>query len=98
MHNTSYIELNFPPHSLSLNNVLHAPFISIFIVSISQFCLDNNAIIDFSSNCFSVNEKSIEKILLQGPIKQGVYEVRSVQPTACSSKVSPKVFSFYIID
>ena len=75
-------KLNVASKSLSLQNVLHAPSISRNIISISQFCKDDNVVVQFSSNCFCVKDILSGKILLRCPIKQGIYEVLSSSPVA----------------
>ena len=79
---TGFTKLNVASKSLSLQNVLHVPSISHNIISISQFCKDNNGVVQFSCTYFCVKDILSGKILLRGPIKQGIYEVLSSSPVA----------------
>ena len=86
---TGFTKLNVASNSLMLRNVLHAPSISRNIISISQFCKDNNVVVQFSSNSFCVKDILSGKILLRGPLKQGIYEILSTSPVAFINHVTP---------
>lgn len=53
---TGSLTLSHYSSSLKLHNVLCVPSISRNIISISKFCADNNAVIEFSSNSFHVKD------------------------------------------
>ncbi|KAL9226752.1 hypothetical protein vseg_002526 [Gypsophila vaccaria] len=58
---------------LRFRNVLHVPSISRNILSVSQFCVDNNAIVEFSSTHFLFKDTSRGRILLHGTLERGIY-------------------------
>jgi histone deacetylase 1/2 len=60
---------------LHLKNILHVPQITKNLVSISQFTLDNRVIVEFSSNCCLVKDQNTKKVLLQGTLKNGLYQL-----------------------
>ena len=64
LENIGSTNLNISSQSLVLNNVLHAPSISRNIISISEFCNDNNASVEFLSSCFSVKDISTGRVLV----------------------------------
>lgn len=74
-----------PHKSYKFSNVLYVPSISRNILSISQFCHENNVQIGFLPTSFHVKEFSTGKILLQGPTKYGVYEWYPSAPTVNST-------------
>ncbi|KAL5826633.1 hypothetical protein ACOSQ3_018472 [Xanthoceras sorbifolium] len=49
-----------------INNILHVPSNIKNLLIISQFTKDNDIIIEFNSNVFSVKDKTSRKVLLQG--------------------------------
>ncbi|PON91412.1 Zinc finger, CCHC-type, partial [Trema orientale] len=61
--------------ALQLNNILHVPEITKNLISISQFTHDNDAVIEFYSTCCFVNDKATRKTLLQGILKDGLYQL-----------------------
>lgn len=65
---------HFSSH-LQLNNVLYVPSMSRNIISISQFCVDNNATIEFLPNSFRVKDLKTGASLFQGLARSGVYEI-----------------------
>lgn len=88
------ITLKVNSKSSVLNNILHTPS-SRNIIYISQFCYDNNAFIEFLSIFFFMKDIPTSKVLLQGPVKQGVYEVLLESPFAFSSQVQPRFLTLY---
>lgn len=65
------------------------PSISLNILSISQFCKENNTCIEFLPFLFRVKELSQGTILLQEPTKDGVYEWSPCPPRAFVSLKLP---------
>ncbi|PON73930.1 hypothetical protein PanWU01x14_054800, partial [Parasponia andersonii] len=63
--------------SLLLKNILHVPCISKNLLSISQFTKDNNVLIEFYSDCCLIKDKSTKKILPQGTLRDGLYQLDS---------------------
>lgn len=62
------------PKSFTLSNVLYAPTMKRNIISISQFCHENNLVIEFSSDCFLMKDRLTRAAILKGPTKNGIYE------------------------
>ena len=60
---------------LYLNNILHVPNITKNLLSISQFTHDNNVVIEFDSNCGLVKDKPLKITLLEGTLKEGLYQL-----------------------
>ncbi|KAL9241610.1 hypothetical protein vseg_015702 [Gypsophila vaccaria] len=60
--------------SLNFSNVLYVPSISRNVLSVSQFCHDNDALVEFTNSCFLIKDKSKGTILLQGKLNRGIYE------------------------
>ncbi|KAL9239991.1 hypothetical protein vseg_014258 [Gypsophila vaccaria] len=70
---TGYTTLFNSSHKFQLNNVLCVPLMRKNIISVTQFCNDNNVFITFSSNSFFVKDPRTGKILLQGTARDGEY-------------------------
>jgi len=63
-----------PNTTLTLNNLLHVPSITKNLVSVSQFCKDNNVFFEFHSNICYVKSQDSSKILLRGHLgDDGLY-------------------------
>jgi len=83
-----------PNTTLTLNNLLHVPSITKNLVSVSQFCKDNNVFFEFHYNLCYVKSQDSSKILLKGHLgDDGLYQfdqpsVPSVSRTASSSSVT----------
>ena len=56
-------------------NILHVPNITKNLLSISQFTHDNNVVIEFDSNCGLVKDKPLKITLLEGTLKEGLYQL-----------------------
>ncbi|XP_010252418.1 PREDICTED: uncharacterized protein LOC104593993 [Nelumbo nucifera] len=69
--------LNTDSGSIVLNNILRVTNISKNLLSVNQFCKDNNATFIFDATGFSVKDKATRKILIQGPIKGGLYQLKT---------------------
>lgn len=87
-HTGSTILPSLSHKPLILKNVIHSPLISRNLVSVSQLAAQNNLYVEFDSNSFSVKEKITKKELLQGKIKDGLYQI---EPMAAVSAVSPQI-------
>ncbi|KAJ0726566.1 putative RNA-directed DNA polymerase [Helianthus annuus] len=62
-----------PNKTFSLKNILHVPQIKQNLLSVQQFCHDNNVFFEFHSTFFSVKDKSTRTTLLTGPSNDGLY-------------------------
>jgi len=78
-------------HSFNLNNILCVPDIKRNLISIYQFCVDNNVSIEFLPWCFLVKDLLTGEIRAKGKTNEGVYEWPCVvAPHAFSSvKLAP---------
>lgn len=61
--------------SLFLHNILHVPNITKNLISISQFTKDNDVVIEFFFDCCLIKDKVTRKILIQGALKHGLYQL-----------------------
>ena len=66
--------------SLHLKNVLMVPSITKNLISISKFTIENDVIVEFDSTCFYIKDKQSRKILLQGVLKDGLYQLHLSPP------------------
>ena len=64
-----------PPTSLLLHDILHVPKITKNLLSISQFTKDNDVIVEFNSEFCMIKDKKTRKVLLQGGLKNGLYQL-----------------------
>lgn len=60
---------------VALHNVLHVPKIQRNLLSISQLTCDNDCDVIFYSNCCYVKDKATGKVVLQGRLKDGLYQL-----------------------
>ncbi|KAK1436332.1 hypothetical protein QVD17_02111 [Tagetes erecta] len=65
-----------PNKTLSISNTLHVPSIRKNLLSVQQFCFDNNVYFEFHSSYFVVKDESTHTTLLTGPSDQGLYTLR----------------------
>ncbi|GAB2283786.1 hypothetical protein Dimus_039626 [Dionaea muscipula] len=66
--------LNANNHSFHLNNVLCAPTIQRNLISVSQFCAQNNTFIEFFPDSFLVKDLTTGASLVRGRSKDNLYE------------------------
>nr|CAN65956.1 hypothetical protein VITISV_009071 [Vitis vinifera] len=66
--------------TFTLNDALCVPSMKKNLISISQFCISNNASVEFLPSCFHVKDLRTGAILLTGNTKDGVYEWPAAQP------------------
>lgn len=71
---TGSTTLSFPQSTFTLSDVLCVPTMKKNLLSISQFCITNNASIEFLPSSFFVKDLRSGAILFQGSTKDGVYE------------------------
>ena len=67
-------------HSLHLKNVLMVPSITKNLINISKFTIKNDVIVEFDSTCGYIKDKQSWKILLQGVLKDGLYQLHLSPP------------------
>ena len=64
---------NFNQSNFHLNKILHCPQATTNLISINQFCLDNNCYFILTTNDFIVKKNLTGKILLQGVVENHLY-------------------------
>jgi hypothetical protein len=62
-----------PTCNLTLNNVLHVPTTHKNIISVHRFTFDNDTFIEFHPFFFLIKDQQMNKLLLHGPCKGGLY-------------------------
>lgn len=62
-----------PNKTFDLTNILHVPQIQKNLLSVKQFCRDNNVYFEFHSSFFVVKDESTHTTLLSGPSDNGLY-------------------------
>uniref|UniRef100_A0A803PHM7 Retrovirus-related Pol polyprotein from transposon TNT 1-94-like beta-barrel domain-containing protein n=1 Tax=Cannabis sativa TaxID=3483 RepID=A0A803PHM7_CANSA len=86
--------------SLVLKEMLHVPSITKNLVSISKLTVDNNVTVEFSSDDCCVKDNQTKKKVLQGKLKEGLYQFDSTcvesshQNTTSVSSAQPKPTCF----
>ncbi|KAF8399498.1 hypothetical protein HHK36_015364 [Tetracentron sinense] len=60
--------------SFSLKKVFYVPYLSNNLISVAQFCADNNSVIEFHPNCFFVKDRTTKRVLAQGKLENGLYK------------------------
>lgn len=74
------------PRVRKMHNVIHSPQISRNLISVSQLAAQNNICVEFDATSFFVKDKNIRKDLLQGKLKDGLYQteppIKFLQPQA----------------
>ena len=75
---------------LKLRNILLVPSITKNLISISKFTLENHVIVECDYDCCYVKDKQTKEILLQGILKDGLYQL--CLPNI-SSDVSPSAYN-----
>lgn len=76
---TGTTTIKLPSKSLVLKNILHTPKIKRNLISVSQLTSQNDVIVEFNADCFFMKDKSSRRVLLQGRINEGLYQL---SPTA----------------
>ncbi|KAJ0781359.1 putative RNA-directed DNA polymerase [Helianthus annuus] len=65
-----------PNKTFNLSNILHVPNLKQNLLSVQQFCLENNVFFEFHSSFFVVKDESTHTTLLTGPSENGLYTLR----------------------
>ena len=73
IQNTGSSSLHTSHHSFHLNNVLYCPQAASNLLSINQFCLDNNCYFILTGTSFFIKENKTSRLLLQGLVENGLY-------------------------
>ncbi|KAF5469302.1 hypothetical protein F2P56_013386, partial [Juglans regia] len=73
IHNIGSSHMTTPTGNFSLNSILHVPSISRNLLSVRQFCHDNNVFFEFHSNFFLVKDSCSRETLLRGLVEDGLY-------------------------
>lgn len=90
-------KLYAPTKSFSLTNILHVPKIKQNLLSVQNFCQDNNVYFEIHTSFFAVKDEITHTTLLTGPSKGGLYsfELPRIQPiskvafsTTCASSIT----------
>lgn len=88
---SSTVPSNFGNLLLSL--LFYVPSISKNLISVKQFCDDNDVFFEFHSNFFCVKDSNTQKLLLRGNNKDGLYVFPSILSSPqvyTSTQVSPQ--------
>ncbi|GJY76088.1 putative RNA-directed DNA polymerase [Tanacetum coccineum] len=64
-----------PQKTFSLKNILHVPEISHNLLSVQNFCHDNDVFFEFHTSYFVVKDESTHTTLLTVPSKHGLYTI-----------------------
>jgi hypothetical protein len=76
------VKSHYQPYTdLHLNQVLCVPAITKNLLSISKFTKDNNAYAEFSSLGCVIKDQKTKRPLLQGSLRNGLYELKLVEAT-----------------
>ncbi|KAL5766680.1 hypothetical protein ACOSP7_017297 [Xanthoceras sorbifolium] len=65
-----------PTQTLQMTNVLHVLQVTKNLLSISTFTRDNHAVAEFHDNCCVIKDKTSKKVLLQGTLKDALYQLK----------------------
>ena len=75
------------PKPLKLKNILLVPSITKNLISISKFTLENYVIVEFNADCCYVKDNQSKEVLLQGTLKNGLYQMNLPGASQASSSV-----------
>ncbi|GKA31561.1 putative RNA-directed DNA polymerase [Tanacetum coccineum] len=87
-----------PQKMFSLKNILHVPEISHNLLSVQNFCHDNDVFFEFHTSYFVVKDESTHTTLLTGPSKHGLYtitlpQLKSINKVSFSAvRASPTIW------
>jgi hypothetical protein len=73
--NTGSSLITTPTSQFYLHKILHCPNASANLLSIQQFCKDNNCYFILTSTHFTIKDMQTKEILLQGPSEAGLYPI-----------------------
>ncbi|GJY11713.1 retrovirus-related pol polyprotein from transposon TNT 1-94, partial [Tanacetum coccineum] len=87
-----------PQKMFSFKNILHLPEISHNLLSVQNFCHDNDVFFEFHTSYFFVKDESTHTTLLTGPSKHGLYtitlpQLKSINKVSFSAiRASPTIW------
>lgn len=64
---------------LHLKILLHVPSITKNLISVSQFCSDNNVFFEFHSTACFVKDQATKRVLLEGAVDGGLYKFHLIK-------------------
>lgn len=70
-------------HHLTLKDVLHAPRVIKNLLSVSKLTSHNNILIQFDSAGYNIKDKDTGNLLLEGQMKDGLYEFKKKSHPSC---------------
>lgn len=74
---------------LSVNSLLHAPHASSNLLTVQKLYANNNSLIGFNYNSFSIKDSTSKKVDLQGISDNGLYKVnRSIKKFSSSTYIA----------
>lgn len=76
---------------LHLKILLHVPSITKNLISVSQFCSDNNVFFEFHSTSCFVKDQATKRVLLEGAVDGGLYKFHLIKNKASASP-TPMVY------
>lgn len=93
---TSYFHIGHNSFSsnflvLRLGNLLHVPPILPItknLLSVSQFCVNNNVVFEFHPNSYFVKDGTTKKNLLEGAVDEGLYKFNLIKNNASIDKAN----------
>lgn len=85
MSTGSSIVHSSPTTSFQLNSILHVANVSSNLFSVNQFSKDNNCLFVFSSDGFSLHDRSTGRIFFRGLSKNVLYPFPLATPSSSSS-------------
>ena len=78
-----------PVSIITLPHVLHVPNIKKNLISVSQLTNDHNVVAEFHSNMCLIKDKSTGIVLLQGLLKDGLYQLLPASNSTINIKHHP---------
>jgi hypothetical protein len=75
IHNTGSFTLQTPSSSFHFNRVLHCPTAMAKLLSINQFCLDNDCFFILTGSHYFVKDNKTGMTLLEGQSEGGLYPI-----------------------
>src|SRR3954465_1779276 len=80
LHRASGVTLTIGKSDFKLDNVYLIPSMRKNLLSISQFCIDNNILCAFDSHNFYIFDLKSHSLLFQGRCRDGLYRIPALSP------------------